>query len=135
MPISLPNNIPHEEMHYVRGQYNIVLGQLRRENPDYHPYIGCFNPYSDRKIRDADDFDEYLRQLAISDIYKKLYNNSWKNDKKAIESLRDEILRLQRQVEQFDLEAKKNRRIIKNLIFTILILVIALYLFWRFSTY
>lgn len=129
MAISLlpRNDLSHEEIEYVRGQYNIVLGRLRQENPQYEQYIGCFSPYSGRKIRDAEDFDEYLRQLTISEIYKKLYLADCRLYKKKIELQKETIADLNKRLEwakekEEDAKRKKKKAVIIAFLFAIMLI-------------
>ena len=133
MGIRLPSNsLSRDEIEYLHGQYKIVLGQIRRDNPDFTPYIGRYSPYSDRKINDAEDFDEYLRQLAISEICKKLYKRSWKADKNIIESQQAEISRLKKQIEQYAKQVEQEREYCKYLIILVIVLLLALYIIWQY---
>lgn len=132
MGVRLPNSLPYEHIEYIRGQYKTVLGQLRRENHDYTPYIGSFNPYTDRKIVDAEDFDEYLWQLAISTICKNLYGHLEKRNKAIMERQSEEISSLKKQLTVCNEELESSRKTRKGLYLIIAILAIALYISWHY---
>ena len=132
MGIRLPNTLPYDHIEYIHGQYKIVLGQLRSDNPDYTPYIGSFSPYTDRKIVDAEDFDEYLRQLAISTICKNLYGILEKRNKSLMERQSEKISSLQKQLTICNEELASSRKTRRVLCLIIVILALALYISWRY---
>ena len=98
-------------------------------------YIGLANPYTGQKIRTPEDYDEYLRQYALSLVYQNAYDSALKkfntdleNTRRQAEQSKKEAVERVRKEEQKASQRSRRRGFLALILSVLLCLTLLFYL-------
>ena len=112
--------------------YRTTLFALRESQPFSAEVIGLTNPYTNLMIENSEQYDEYLRQRALSLVYQRIFSNLQASHDQTVNELsstiendRRSLATLNSQIRQNEIAAKKKIRI-RSTIITLLVVSLLL---------